>query len=46
MYNTVFKGINGSPFAKPFKHIDPLVENENLMNMITYDKISVDERIA
>ena len=28
----------------PFNDIDPLVKNKNLMNMITYDKSSLNER--
>ena len=39
-----FKWINGLPSLDLFKDVDPLVENENLMNMITFDKSSLDER--
>ena len=44
IYNAIVKGINGSPSLDLFKDIDPLVENENLMNTIKYDKSSFDER--
>ena len=44
IYNAVFKGINALPSLESCKDIDLLVENENLMNMITYDKISLDEQ--
>ena len=44
IYNAIVKGINGLASLDPFKDIDPLVENENLMNMITYDESSLDER--
>ena len=35
--NAIDKGINGLPSLDLFKDIDPLVDNENLMNMITRD---------
>ena len=44
IYNAIVKGINGLPSLDPFKDTDPLVENENLMNMTKYDKSSLDER--
>ena len=44
IYNATVKGINGLLFLDPFKDIDPLVENENLMNIITYSESSLDER--
>ena len=38
IFNAIVEGINGLPSLDPFKNIDPLVENENLMNMIKYEK--------
>ena len=42
--NAIVKGINGLPSLNSFKDIDPVVENGSLMNMITYNEISLDER--
>ena len=44
IYSAVVKGIHGLASLDPFKDIDHLVENENLMNMITYDESSFNER--
>ena len=44
IYNATVKGINDLLSLDPFKDIDPLVENENLKNIVTYDKSSFDER--
>ena len=44
IYNAIVKGINGLPSLNPFKDIDPLFENENLMNVIIYDESILDER--
>ena len=42
IYNAVAKGINDLPYLDSFKDIGTLVENENLMSMITYDESSFD----
>ena len=44
IYNAVAKGINDLPYLDSFKDIGTLVENENLMSMITYDESSFDQR--
>ena len=44
IYNAIVKGINGLPSLDLFKDINTLIENENLMDMITYDESSLDER--
>lgn len=42
IYNAVVKEINGLPYLDSFKDIGTLVENENLMSIITYDESSFD----
>ena len=44
IFNAIVKGINDLPSLDPFKDIEPLVDNEILMNVVTYDESSLDER--
>ena len=42
--SVIFKRIDDLPSLEPVESIGALFENDNLMNMITYDESSFDER--
>ena len=44
IFDAITKGTNGLPSLDPFSDIDPLVENENIINAITYQENALKER--